>query len=120
MPIDEDRGPLFLLCYSNAMTTLYEKIYQATQLIPTGKVATYGSIAKISQTHPRVVGNALHRNPRPIVVPCHRVVNAAGQLAAHFGMGGAQRQKELLEQEGIAVSPDYQVDLTHYEWQENE
>ena len=45
----------------------------------------------------RAVGNALHVNPEPVVVPCHRVVNASGKLAPWFAFGGLNAQKRLLE-----------------------
>ena len=46
--------------------------------IPRGKTATYGEIARRVGTSPRVVGQAMARNPTPLVIPCHRVVAADG------------------------------------------
>lgn len=93
-----------------------ERVYEAVRRIPYGKVATYQQIAYMagSPDAARAVGNALHKNPTPVVVPCHRVVNAKGRLARHFGFGGEKRQKELLEAEGVKVSDDYYVDLKAY------
>ncbi len=56
----------------------YAAVYQAVKEIPYGCTATYGEIARLSGTFPRVVGLALARNPTPLVVPCHRVVGARG------------------------------------------
>jgi methylated-DNA-[protein]-cysteine S-methyltransferase len=58
--------------------TVYGRIYEAVRRIPYGKTATYGEIAAIAGTSPRVVGQAMARNPTPLVVPCHRVVAAKG------------------------------------------
>ena len=56
----------------------FAKIYRAVRAIPCGETATYGEIARIVGTAPRVVGSAMARNPTPIVVPCHRVVAKTG------------------------------------------
>lgn len=92
-----------------------QKVYKITQQIPSGKVATYGQIAKLigNPKAIRAVGNALHKNPAPIKVPCHRVVNRDGRLAINFGSGGMQGQKKLLEKEGVAVL-DFTVNLKKY------
>lgn len=96
--------------------TLYEKIYDAVLQIPRGKVATYGQIAVIAgnRNYARIVGNALHVNPAPGVIPCHRVVNAKGRLAPNFAFGGAEIQKNLLEAEGVEVIDGF-VDLKRYQ-----
>jgi len=58
--------------------TPYGRIYRAVREIPYGKTATYGDIARVAGTSPRVVGQAMARNPTPLVIPCHRVVAADG------------------------------------------
>jgi methylated-DNA-[protein]-cysteine S-methyltransferase len=58
--------------------TPYGRIYRAVREIPYGKTATYGEIARLVGTSPRVVGQAMARNPTPLVIPCHRVVAATG------------------------------------------
>jgi methylated-DNA-[protein]-cysteine S-methyltransferase len=58
--------------------TPYSRIYRAVREIPYGKTATYGEIARVVGTSPRVVGQAMARNPTPLVIPCHRVVAAKG------------------------------------------
>jgi methylated-DNA-[protein]-cysteine S-methyltransferase len=56
----------------------YPRIYRAVRAIPYGSTSTYGEIAQAAGTHPRVVGQAMARNPVPLVIPCHRVVAADG------------------------------------------
>ena len=58
--------------------TVYCRIYRAVQQVPYGMTTTYGEIAAIVMTSPRVVGQAMARNPTPLVVPCHRVLAADG------------------------------------------
>lgn len=96
--------------------TLYDKIYEAVMTIPYGQVATYGQIAVIAgnKGYARIVGNALHKNPAPGIIPCHRVVNAKGRLAEHFAFGGLSEQQKLLEAEGVEVSDGF-VDLEKYQ-----
>jgi methylated-DNA-[protein]-cysteine S-methyltransferase len=57
---------------------LYAKIYHEVRRIPYGETVTYGEIAERAGTSPRVVGQAMRRNPVPLVVPCHRVVSRSG------------------------------------------
>lgn len=95
---------------------MYEKIYEAVLAIPKGRVATYGQVAAMAGNGgaARAVGNALHVNPAPGIIPCHRVVNAKGRLAPHFAFGGDEEQKRLLESEGVEVI-DNHVDLKKYQ-----
>lgn len=96
----------------------YEKVYLVCCQIPEGKVATYGQIALLcgQPSHARQVGYGLNRKLEGRGVPAHRVVNCRGFLsgAASFEMPGLQ--KMLLEQEGVTVSPEQQVDLKRYGW----
>ena len=99
--------------------TFSEKVYEYLLTVPKGTVVTYGMIAR-AIGHPRAsrqVGNALHHNPYPVVIPCHRVVNREGRLAPAFAFGGWEKQAELLRAEGIEVADGY-VDLEKYIWRE--
>jgi methylated-DNA-[protein]-cysteine S-methyltransferase len=58
--------------------SLYARIYRIVETIPYGKTATYGEIAVRAGTIPRVVGQAMSRNPTPLIIPCHRVVAMSG------------------------------------------
>jgi methylated-DNA-protein-cysteine methyltransferase-like protein len=93
----------------------YDKVFYALKLVPKGEVTTYGDIAKFIglPKNSRQVGWALHKNPQPIVNPCHRVVFADGSLAKGFAFGGIDVQKDLLQSEGVKVE-NYKVDLTKY------
>lgn len=94
-----------------------KRIYEAVKKIPKGKVATYGQIAMLAgdKNMSRAVGNALHKNPDPTTIPCHRVVNAKGELSGSFAFGGANVQKDRLEAEGVIVK-DGIVNLKIYQW----
>lgn len=96
----------------------FDKIYEQVRRIPRGKVATYGQIAMLAgNPHwSQVVGYALHGNPAPGVIPCHRVVNRFGKTAAAFAFGGEDRQRQLLEEEGVLFTPDGAVDLARCLW----
>ena len=98
--------------------TFSQAVYEYLKTVPRGKVVTYGMIA-CAIGHPRAsrqVGNALHRNPTPVVVPCHRVVNREGRLAPAFAFGGVEVQARLLEAEGVEVVDGY-VDMAKYCWE---
>ena len=94
-----------------------KRIYEAVKQIPKGCVATYAQIAEVAgdRKMARAVGNALHKNPDPATIPCHRVVNAKGELAGKYAFGGAWKQEELLVSEGVEVQ-DGRVDLLRYQW----
>lgn len=93
-----------------------EEVYAAVRRIPAGKVATYGQIAALigRPNAARAAGNALHRNPDSSVTPCHRVVNARGELAGNFAFDGPEEQKVRLMAEGVEVDKDNRVNLGKY------
>jgi len=99
------------------MKNTFERIYDIVRQIPCGKVATYGQIAVMAGNPrlSRVVGYALHQNPEPGIIPCHRVVNRFGECAPAFAFGGPDVQRKLLEKEGIGFLDD-KVDLSLYLW----
>lgn len=90
-----------------------DKVYDFLKTIPKGKVVTYGQIAAHlgNPKLARVVGNILHNNPDPANIPCHRVVNARGEVAKNFAFGGAEAQRKLLEAEGVMFGVDGRVEL---------
>ncbi|MBE7053279.1 MAG: MGMT family protein [Ruminococcaceae bacterium] len=98
--------------------SFYNAVYDIVKQIPKGKVATYGQIAILlgSPRASRAVGYALHFNPTPYVIPCHRVVNRFGNLAPAFAFGGIDIQKNLLEAENVVVDENYTVNLKKYLW----
>jgi len=85
------KGTMFAPLTSSAVSGegTYAKIYRAVLEIPYGETRSYGEIAEIAGTHPRVVGNAMARNPTPLIVPCHRVI------ASNGGIGGFSPDTEI-------------------------
>ncbi len=79
------------------------RVLKATAAIPFGKVSTYGAMAAQAGNPKasRAAGRALGSNPIPIIVPCHRVVGASGQLTGYTG--GLHRKVALLEIEGVVL-----------------
>ena len=94
-----------------------KRIYEVVKKIPYGRVATYAQVAEMAgdRKMARAVGNALHKNPDPANIPCHRVVNAKGELAGEYVFGGAWRQAEILRSEGVE-SENGKVDLERYRY----
>ena len=97
--------------------TTFELIYDVVKQIPKGTVATYGQVAALAgnKRWSRVVGYALHVNPDPENIPCHRVVNRLGEVSKAFAFGGENRQIELLKNEGVSFE-EGRVDLKKYGW----
>ena len=97
-----------------------KRIYDAVKRIPKGCVATYAQVAEEAgdRKMARAVGNALHKNPDLSVIPCHRVVNAKGELAGNYAFGGAWKQGEMLIAEGVEVV-DGRVDLRKFQWKKD-
>lgn len=97
----------------------FAKVYEIVRQIPRGKVATYGQIARMvgNPRMSRQVGWALHVNPEPFVIPCHRVVNKEGKLSGAFAFGGKDIQHDLLVDEGVTFVDDDTVDLTLHLWE---
>ncbi|MFW9844669.1 MAG: methylated-DNA--[protein]-cysteine S-methyltransferase [Candidatus Thorarchaeota archaeon] len=76
------------------------EVLKAEWSIPYGKVAAYASVArKIGSTAYRAVGNALARNPFPIIIPCHRAIRSDRTLGGF--QGGFKMKRKILEMEGI-------------------
>lgn len=94
-------------------------IYDVVKRIPLGKVATYGQVAAMAGNPrwARVVGYALHVNPEPGIIPCHRVVTKDGMTSAAFAFGGRNTQQTLLALEGVESDANGRIDLSKYLWQ---
>ncbi|GAH65608.1 unnamed protein product, partial [marine sediment metagenome] len=84
-------------------TDFQRKVWETTRLIPYGETRSYAWVAEqIKQPRAlRAVGQALGRNPLPIIVPCHRVVASNGKPGGFTG--GIEVKKRLLHLEGAAV-----------------
>lgn len=114
IPTDEIKR-MIAESYDLVADSATKRIYEAVKRIPKGRVATYGQVAAMAgnERMSRAVGNALHKNPTPGIVPCHRVVDAKGRLAGGFAFGGMEAQAALLADEGVEVK-DGKVDLEKY------
>lgn len=98
-----------------------KRIYEAVKRIPRGRVASYAQIAELAgdRKMARAVGNALHKNPSPGEIPCHRVVSSKGELSGEFAFGGKDAQARLLRAEGVELR-DGRVDLSVYQWKSSD
>ena len=112
---EEDVKRMIAESYDLVTDSPTKRIYEAVKKIPKGHVATYGQIAEMAGNPrmSRAVGNALHKNPDPLHIPCFRVVNSKGELAGAFAFGGGKAQEELLREDGVEVV-DGKVDLEKY------
>ena len=82
--------------------TFNDRCYQLLFQIPKGKVSTYKEIAKFLNTKAyRAVGNAMRKNPNPIITPCHRIVKSDGSVG-QYALGVSQKIR-LLRDEGIII-----------------
>ena len=80
------------------LENLDRRVYRTARTIPPGRVVTYAALAeRVGQAvSAREVGRSLGRNPFPLVVPCHRIVAASGQLGGFSAPGGAATKRRLL------------------------
>lgn len=88
------------------VTPFFRQVYEATREIPAGQTRTYGEIAKAlgQPAAAQEVGQAMARNPVPIIVPCHRVSAAGGKLGGFSAPGGPATKAKLLALEGASVN----------------
>jgi O-6-methylguanine DNA methyltransferase len=84
------------------LTPFQASVLQTARRIPRGSVWTYGQVARTlgKPQASRAVGQALGRNPVPIVIPCHRVIASDGGLGGYSGGGGLESKRFLLQLEG--------------------
>ena len=82
------------------------KVWNELKNIPKGEVRTYKEIAKAigKPNSIRAVANACGKNPKPVEIPCHRVVRSNGYLGGYSGKGGLSKKLELLKKEGISTN----------------
>jgi O-6-methylguanine DNA methyltransferase len=92
-----------------------ERVWKLMEMIPRGKVTTYGQIArKLNTKAYRAVGNACRKNPYAPRVPCHRVVRSDGTIG---GFGGrtsgktVEKKRLLLREEDVEVRNGRVVDF---------
>jgi methylated-DNA-[protein]-cysteine S-methyltransferase len=91
-----DQEPLFL------------QIYEALRRVAWGRTTTYGMLAQEIGQGPEVardVGQAMARNPVPLIIPCHRVLAAGGKVGGFSAPGGATTKLRMLGLEGVSFAP---------------
>lgn len=104
--------------YSVKTTDFFEQVYQVCELIPEGRVTSYGAIAKYlgATRSSRMVGWAMNASHRRRGVPAHRVVNRNGMLTGKIHFGSPTAMQQLLEREGIRVENDRVVEFKKLFW----
>jgi methylated-DNA-[protein]-cysteine S-methyltransferase len=91
----------------------HRRVYELARTVPRGQTVTYGELASRlgSLGAARAVGQAMAKNPLPIVVPCHRLLGAGGRLGGFSAFGGVSTKARLLEMEGVALGRERQICL---------
>lgn len=79
-----------------------QAVWRRLMAIPRGHTVSYGSVAAELGSAPRAIAGACAANPIPIIIPCHRVVAAAGGLGGYSGGDGIATKQALLALEGLA------------------
>src|SRR5258705_2359314 len=89
---------------SLVVSPFQKKVLQKLQEVPRGAVVSYQALgaAAGAPKGARAVGNAMHNNPVPIYVPCHRVIASGGRIGGYGG--GIPRKVQLLRSEGFALA----------------
>ena len=89
----------------NGLPEFHQRVYEVARTIPPGRTLTYGDISKRlgDPGSARAVGQALGRNPIPIIVPCHRVMAAGGKTGGFSAPGGTATKLTLLAIEGAQL-----------------
>jgi methylated-DNA-protein-cysteine methyltransferase-like protein len=95
------------------------RILAVVRRVPRGRVATYGQVATLAGLpgHAREVGRCLAGLPEGSTVPWQRVINARGEVSSRGLWGDDQRQRALLESEGVVFDRRGRVDLERHGWE---
>jgi methylated-DNA-[protein]-cysteine S-methyltransferase len=90
---------------------LEEKVYKKLLEVPQGMVTTYGDLAKAVGLNngQRVIGRIMNKNPYPVIVPCHRVIQSDGKIGGYAW--GKKIKINMLSKEGIKIRNGKIVDL---------
>ncbi|WP_088345918.1 MULTISPECIES: methylated-DNA--[protein]-cysteine S-methyltransferase [Rhodomicrobium] len=91
-----------------AQDEFFRQIYAAARRVGWGETTTYGALAKQLGAGPeaaRDVGQAMAKNPVPLIIPCHRVLAAGGKVGGFSAPGGAAAKVRMLELEGVRAGP---------------
>jgi methylated-DNA-[protein]-cysteine S-methyltransferase len=86
----------------------FAQIYHALRRVGWGGTTTYGALAKevgAGRERARDVGEAMAKNPAPLIIPCHRVLAAGGKIGGFSAPGGSKTKARMLELEGVRLQP---------------
>lgn len=103
---------------SERVAPLASRIFALVKACPTGKVTTYGWLAK-AVGYPRgarMVGWVMNETPQGRGIPAQRVINSKGELSGSWAFGQKGKMRQLLEAEGVTFTDDGKVDLKRYGW----
>jgi len=90
------------------LAAVFERICAAARRVGWGHTTTYGALAKELDAGPeaaRDVGQAMARNPVAVIIPCHRVLAAGGQVGGFSAPGGSAAKRRMLALEGVHLDP---------------
>lgn len=90
----------------------FRRIYDTVRCVGWGHTTTYGALAKALDAEPqaaRDVGQAMAKNPVPLIIPCHRVLAAGGKVGGFSAPGGSATKLHMLKLEGVRVGEPQQV-----------
>jgi methylated-DNA-protein-cysteine methyltransferase related protein len=99
--------------------SFFEKVYEVVELIPYGRVTSYGAIARYLGTggSSRMVGWAMNASHHKLQhIPAHRVVNRNGLLTGKHHFGGLDTMQQLLESEGVILERDQILNFKEVFW----
>jgi methylated-DNA-[protein]-cysteine S-methyltransferase len=86
----------------------FRQVYDTVRVLGWGSTTTYGAVAKQLNAGPeaaRDVGQAMAKNPVPLIIPCHRVLAAGGKVGGFSAPGGSSAKARMLELEGVSLQP---------------
>jgi methylated-DNA-[protein]-cysteine S-methyltransferase len=94
------------------LSPFFRKVYDAARAVCAGQTVSYGDLAARvgSAGGSRAVGQAMGKNPFPIVVPCHRVLSSTGKPGGFSAYGGATTKAQMLAAEGVTVGAGLDFD----------
>lgn len=98
-------------------SAVYEQVYEVVMQIAYGTVASYGQVSMlVPGSTPRLVGYAMASAPPGMELPWHRVINSRGKISPRDSGSGADEQRIMLEEEGVAFDEKGCIDFGLYGW----
>ena len=86
----------------------FAQVYDILRRVGWGRTTTYGALAKevgAGREAARYIGEAMAKNPTPLIIPCHRVLAAGGKIGGFSAPGGSRTKTRMLELEGVRLQP---------------